>query len=148
MKRSEIRDFLKNGVTKINPSLHFGSGRISEWVSAGNKNFKQVWWESNVEASVELANQTLPVTTHNIRLHIAGQDKADASATDYEAVIDDCDYIAQQLIYQYNQVIEDHAQVSIEGISREPFVKKYGNPVMSGVTLSFNLRGPDKTKLC
>lgn len=147
MKRSEIRDFLKDGVSKINPSLHFGSGRLTEWNSTLNKEFPQVWWESIVEDSGDIVNQILPVDNYPISLHIGKLDKADSSTTEYEQIVDDCHYIAQQLIRQYNQVIENHTKISIESFSREPFLKK-GADCISGVILKFQLKGPDTTKLC
>lgn len=147
MKRSEIRDMLKSGVDKIRPQLHFGSGRLSEWSSALNKQYTSVWWESIVDDSGDLSPTQLPIDDYPISLHIGKQDTADSSAQEYEAVIDSCHEIAQQLFYQINQIIEDSSDVSIASYSRSPFVKKYADRI-SGVVLSFNLKAPDKTKVC
>lgn len=147
MKRSEIRTFLETGVNAINPSMPFGSGRISEWNSSRSNEYPGTWWESIRPTEVELINNNLPQDGWPVRLHIGKKDAADSSAVQYEQIIDDCDYIAQQLIRQYNQVVENSNTVTITNIDREPFVKKNAD-VISGVILSFTLTGPDKTNLC
>lgn len=147
MKRSEIRDFLKDGVSKINPQLHFYSGVITDWNKERGKLFPSTFYESLIEMTGEVINHLLPSDTYPVSLHIGKQDKLDSLPDQYETIIDDCDYIAQQLFRQYNQVITNHDRVSIEGYSREPFLKK-GADCISGVILKFNLKGADTTKLC
>lgn len=147
MKRSEIRTFLETGVQAINPSMPFGSGRITEWNSNRSNEYPGAWYESVKPLDVEIINFTLPQDNWPVVLWIGKKDAVDSSAEQYEQIIDDCDYIAQQLIRQYNQIIEGSNLVTIESINREPFVKKHADCI-SGVILSFTLTGPDKTNLC
>jgi hypothetical protein len=149
MTRTQIRSFLESGVTAINPHIFFGSGRISEWNSKGADTDTEVWWESITEAvGVDMINSVSPNDGWPINLHIGRKDSMDSLPGKYEQIIDDCDYIAQQLTNQYNLVIQDSDTITLTGISRQPFVKKHGGLLFSGVTLSFSLNGPDKTDLC
>lgn len=147
MTRSEIRTFLQNGVEALNPSMPFGSGRITEWNSNRSNEYPGIWWESNQTVDVEIVNQVLPSDGWPVALHIGKKDAIDSSTTEYEQLIDDCDYVAQQLIRQYNQVVESSDNSTISGISRQPFIKKHAD-IVTGVILSFTLNVPDTTDLC
>jgi len=147
MTRAEIRTFLQSGVTAVDSNMPFGSGRISEWNSNRSNEYPGVWWESIEEVSVDLINSNLPNDSWPIKLHIAKKDAQDSSAEQYEQIIDDCDYIAQQLIYKLNQALSGSDFVTLESISRMPFVKKNAD-VVTGVVLSFNLKVEDKTVVC
>jgi hypothetical protein len=149
MNRTQIRAFLQAGVTNIDPNMPFGSGLITEWNSNRSNEYPAVWWESIVADSSELTEQVLPLDEWPIRLHIAKLDKADSLSTQYEALVDECHYIAQQLVHQYSQIMSNtyYSSVSITGISREPFIKKNEDRI-TGVILSFTLTDPDKTNLC
>lgn len=147
MTRSEIRTFLQTGVEAINPQMPFGSGRLTEWNSNRSNEYPGVWWESNQAPDVDIINSVLPTDSWPIVLHIGKKDSHDSSTVEYEQIIDDCDYIAQQLIHQYNNVVDGYAGVSITGISRPPFIKKHADCV-SGVILQFSLQAPDTTNLC
>jgi hypothetical protein len=147
MKRSEIRTFLETGVQAINPSMPFGSGRLTEWNSNRSNEYPGIWWESNQTVDTEIVNSVLPSDSWPIILHIGKKDAHDSSTAEYEQIIDDCDYIAQQLIYQYNQVVEGYDGITINGISRPPFIKKHADCV-TGVMLQFSLNAPDTTNLC
>ncbi len=149
MTRSQIRTFLELGVAAINPHIFFGSGRLSEWNSKGADTDTEVWWESISDPiGVELVNMVSPLDSWNINLHVGRKDSMDSLPKEYEQIIDDCDFIAQQLTNQYNLVIHDSDTITLTGISRQPFVKKHGGLLFSGVTISFSLNGPDKTDLC
>lgn len=147
MKRSEIRTFLQSGVEAINPVMPFGSGRLTEWNSNRSNEYPGVWWESDQPPGTELINQVLPSDGWPVLLHIGKLDKMDSSAKQYEEIIDDCDYIAQQLVHQYNQILSGSDSVTISNITRPPFIKKHAD-VVTGVILSFTLNAPDKTNLC
>lgn len=155
MTRAEIRAFLNAGVNAIDSNMPFGSGRISEWNSNLSNEYPGTWYESvnnngeGPDTYVELINQVLPQDGWPIRLHVGKLDKQDSSAAQYEQLVDDCDYIAQQLVHQYSQIQSNplYSSVSITGISRTPFVKKHKD-VVTGVILSFTLVDPDKTELC
>jgi hypothetical protein len=147
MKRNELRSFLETGVQAINPQMPFGSGRITEWNSNRNNEYPGVWFESVQPLDVEIVNFVLPTDNWPVRLHIGKKDAMDSSPAQYEQLVDDCDYIAQQLVRQYNQIVEDSDKATLTGIVREPFIKKHADCV-TGVILSFTLSIPDTTNLC
>ena len=147
MTRSEIRTLLQSGVQAINPKMPFGSGRITEWNSNRSNEYPGVWWESNQTVDTEIVNNVLPHDSWPIVLHIGKKDASDSSPAEYEQLIDDCDYIAQKLIYQYNQVVDYADGIFISNISRPPFIKKHADCV-TGVTLQFQINVPDRTNLC
>jgi hypothetical protein len=147
MTRSEIRTFLQNGVAAINPVMPFGSGRITEWNSNRSNEYPGVWWESNQTVDVEIVTSTLPSNSWPIIIHIGKKDRMDSSTTEYEQLIDDCDYIAQQLVRQYNQVLDGYEGITLTGISRQPFIKKHAD-IVTGVILTMTLNAPDTTDLC
>lgn len=149
MTREEVRAFLRAGVTAVNVDIPFGSGRITEWNSKRDNEYPGIWWESIVDDNVDLIENNLPQTEWPVKLHIGKLDKMDSSAEQYEALVDDCHYLAQQLIHQYNQIQSNtyYSSISFTGIARQPFVKKHADCV-TGVILSFNLVDPDKTDLC
>lgn len=147
MTRTEIRAFLNAGVSAINSSMPFGSGRLTEWNSNRSNEYPGAWWESTVDDSAELINQALPQNEWPIRLHIGKKDSMDSSTTEYEQLVDDCHYVAQQLVHQYSQIMDQYSSVSITSINRTPFIKKHADCV-TGVILSFTLVDPDKTNLC
>lgn len=149
MNRAQVRAFLNAGVEAISPSMPFGSGLITEWNSNRSNEYPGTWHESIVGVATELINQVLPEDEWPIKLHIGKKDALDSKSVQYEQLIDDCDYIAQQLIHQYSQIQSNvyYSSVSISGINREPFVKKHADCI-TGVILSFTLKDPDKTNLC
>lgn len=149
MTRAEIRSFLNAGVTAVDSSISFQYGRLSEFNSKRNTTYPVVFWESSPSVSVDLSPNQLPMSNWPITLHIMKLDKADSLPAQYEALVDDCDYIAQQLIYQYNQIQSNtyYSGLSFTDIIREPRIKKNADD-MTGVILSFTLIDPDKTELC
>ncbi len=94
--------------------------------------------------STELSAAQLPIDAWQIRLHIARLDAMDSLPDQYEAIIDECDSIAQTLQFKYNQIVSGSNLITMSDISRVPYVKKYEDCV-TGVLLSFSLNGPDKT---
>jgi len=146
MKRSEIRTFLKNGVNALTPTPEFGSGRVSEFNSMPNKQYPAVW--QNVKpVDVDLPDNTSPLDDWDIELIIAKIDRQDSNATEYEEIIDEADFIAQKLVYQYRNVTEGFKKITIKDIRREPFVKKHSD-CLTGVTLTFTITANDKTNVC
>lgn len=146
MKRSEVRDFIKSGVTAVNASLPFSSGRITEFNSLPNKNYPYTWLES-LTVSTTLTQNGLPVDEWAITLHIVKKDQPGSSADEYEAIVDECDEYAQKFVKKYNAIVEDHQTVSLSNINRVPFIHKHSDDT-SGVILSFTINAPDKTNLC
>jgi hypothetical protein len=146
MKRGEVRSFLRSGVNALSPAPDFGSGRITEFNSLPNKKYPAVW--QNVRpVDVDVPNNTSPLDEWDIELIIAQIDRQDSSTEEYEAIIDEADFIAQKLIYQYRNVTSGYKLIAIDSIKREPFVKKYAD-CLTGVMLSFTIRANDKTNVC
>lgn len=145
MKRGEVRSFLKEGVDSLASVLQFNAGRLSEFNSEFNKEYPYCW-NSNLQAGTDLRN-SLPLDSWAITIRIAKLDKADSLPEQYELIVDACDYIAQQLIKKYNDVLADSKLVTISGISRVPFYKQHSD-CLTGVDLTFTLDAPDKTSLC
>lgn len=146
MKRSEVREMIKTAVDALVPVLEFGSGRVSEWNYQPDKTLPQVWQEI---APINGANPNTgaPIDDFSIILHIAKLDKIDSSAKQYEDIIDECDYVAQKLMYQINQVVDGYKLVTVSNRSRTPFVKKWASN-LTGVTLTFKINSPDRTDVC
>lgn len=147
MKRSEIRDFLEAGVFNLTPVVEFGSGRISEFASMRSHQYPSVW-QVVKPVSVSLPNNGSPLDVWEIELLIAQLDKPDSNAEQYEHIIDDADYIAQKLMYQYRNVIEGYKLIQISDITRTPFVKRNTPDCATGVTLAFKITANDKTNVC
>ena len=147
MKRSEIRDFLEAGVNALTPVVEFGSGRISEFASIRNHQYPSVWQVVKPVNSA-IANNGSPLDVWDIELLIAQKDTPDSTAEQYEPIIDDADYIAQKLIYQYRNVTEGYKKIQISDITRTPFVKRNSPDCISGVSLTFKITANDRTNVC
>lgn len=149
MKRSEIRSLIESGVTLLNNAnaqIGFDSGRITEFNSTRSNEYPYVWLES-LETDPDLTDTGLPIDNWQINLHICKKDAMDSTPKQYEDIIDECDFIAQKLIYRYNNIIKGLNTATISGYSRVPFIKKHAD-CLTGVLLSFVLNVPDKTSMC
>lgn len=146
MKRSEVREFIESGVEALTPAIGFNSGRISEFNSERGNDYPFVWLES-LSAGVELLDSGLPYDGWNIAIHIAKKDAAGSKPEEYERIVDECDYIGQQLVKQYNNLITGNHLVTLESISRDPFIHRHADD-LTGIILSFTLNTPDATNLC
>jgi hypothetical protein len=146
MKRSEVRAFIKSGVDAIAPSIPFNSGRISEFNSERSNEYPFIWLES-LSSSVELLDSGLPYDAWSIALHIAKKDAAGSSPAEYETIVDQCDFIGQQLVKQYNAIVSGYTTVTLDGITRDPFIHRHADD-LTGIILSFTLNAPDTTNLC
>lgn len=145
MTRAQVRSFLEDGIILLT-DVTYGSGRISEFNSNRSRVYPMCWIES-LSVTTSLTDTQLPTDAWDIKIHVADKIGADAVETQYESLIDDCDYIAQQLIVHYNQQVNGFKLVTLTGISREPFIKKHADS-LAGVILSFSLNAPDTTNLC
>lgn len=146
MKREEVRAFIKSGVDALSPSIKFNSGRITEFNSHRSNDYPYIWLESlNVTANRTVSG--LPVQTWAIVLHIAKLDKSDSTPEQYEALVDECDYIGQQLWIQYDHTLSDSVTMSIETGTREPFIHRHADNT-SGVIFSFELTDYNPTNVC
>lgn len=145
MKRSEIRDFIKSGIDEVEQIVQFGNGRITEFNSNRSNEYIATWLES-LQCSTTL-NNSVPQDTWRIVIHIADKDKIDSRPEQYEAIADECDYIAQQLVKKYNDVVTGSHLITMSNISRVPFIKKHADDVTK-VVLSFDLVTYDQTVIC
>ena len=66
----------------------------------------------------------------------------------YEQIIDESDYIAQKLIYQYRNVTTGYKKLTISEVTRTPFVKRLSPDCITGVILAFTIVATDTTNVC
>lgn len=150
MTRAEVRQFIESGIEELSQLVRFDSGRISEFNSQRSNEYPFAWLESpsnNPDFFNSMNGLQVPYDHWEIAIHIANKDSQDSSPAQYEAIIDDCDAIAQQLQHKYNTIVSGFNLSLIEGISRVPFVKKHAD-ILTGVIFSFTLTAPDTTNLC
>ena len=156
MKREAIRTFLKAGADAV--KTYFSSGRLTEFNSLRDKGYPFSWVESiQVNTSFGGSGSTL-IDEWDIKIHIAKLDAMDSIQDQYENIIDQCDHIARQLIWQYNVILYSASNITtanqdlyklitMSDISREPFIKMHAD-CLTGVILSFKLSTPDQTDVC
>lgn len=146
MNRRELRTFIKTGVNLMEPTIEFGSGLIDDFNSSRSHTYPSVWM--NIK-SVRGVNPVAgaPIDDWEIELIVAQKDALDSNPEDYEDIIDNCDEIAQKLMYNYNKIVSGYKLVTLSNRTRDPFVKKYAD-CLTGVTLSFTMNVPDQTNLC
>lgn len=145
MTRTEIRDFLQAGVNALTPVPEFGSGLVTDFNSIRSHEYPAVW-QVVAQVTAEFTISA-PLDSWEIDLIVAQKDRMDSSPEEYEHIVDDCDLIAQKLIYQYRDQVSGYKLVTMTGVSREPFVKKYAD-CLSGVNLKFTLVVQNKTDVC
>lgn len=146
MKRSEVREFIRKGVATLQPSVEFDSGRLSEFNSERSNIYPKAWLET-LEVDTDFPTSSAPVDTWPVKLYIANKDAMDSAPPQYEDLIDQADYIAQKLIYQYRNVIDGYKLVSIEGAKRVKWIKQNAD-ILTGVILEFNIKNTDQTDVC
>lgn len=143
MRREEVRAFLQSGVDALSPKISFNAGRVSEFASEKDKEFPYVWLETLKRNTPE----AVFTNTWDVVYYVAKLDKMDSLPVQYEALIDDCDYIAQQLEAQYKFVLNNN-KLTIGEVSTEPFIKKNTPDVTTGVTISFTITDFSPTPIC
>jgi hypothetical protein len=146
MKRSEIRELLRGGVNALDPPPEFGSGQISDFNSLRSHTYPSVW-QTVKAVDVDGLEFSAPLDKWDIELIIAQKDALDSTPETYEGIVDAADLIAQKLIYQYRNVISGYKLIAIDGINREPFIKKYAD-CLTGVKLTFTITANDTTNVC
>lgn len=147
MTRKEVRDFIRNGVNSISPVLDFFEGQITDWNSERSNQYPGVMHILETTDTDIPTSNTPPVDKWNIKLIIANKDALDSNPEDYENIVDQCDNIAQKLIYKYRAIISGYKLLTIEGINRKRFVKKYADCI-TGIELTFALHNQDQTNVC
>ena len=145
MKRSEVRQFVEDGVNQITPALDYYEGLITDFNSKRNNQYPAV--HLLLETTDTELDGSAPTDDWDIVLIIAKLDKMDSLPPQYEGIVDDCHYISQQLIYKYRNIVNGYKLVTIEDVKREKFVKKYAD-CLTGIELSFTLKAPDQTNVC
>jgi len=148
--RAEAREFLELGIISLF-DVTYGTGRISEWNSNRLRTYPMAWIES-LRVTTELTPALLRMDTWRVRIHIADRDIADSIEEQYEAIIDDCDYYAQQLLKYYSDYIDEtqvlsFKRITLSNITRDPFIKKNAD-CLTGVMLSFDMTAPDTSEVC
>lgn len=144
MKRVEVREFIRGGVVALTPSVEFGSGLLTDFNSQRSNVYPMVWLESP-ELDTDFILR--PIDSWTINLYIASLDRMDSSPAQYEDLVDKADFIAQKLMYNYQNVATGYKLIMIESSKREPWIKQNAD-CLTGVVLSFTLSGPDQTEVC
>jgi len=138
MTRAEVKEFIQSGAELL--QIPFDTGRISEFNSNRTNTYPFIFLET-VSAQTTLTN-SLPTDTYAIKIHVLSKDWMDSSNQEYESLIDQADIVAQRLIKRYNDILSNYNLVTINSISRVPFIKKHAD-CLTGVLLSFNLLTQD-----
>jgi hypothetical protein len=146
MRREEIRAYIKSGVDALSPAISFNSGRITEFNSERSNEYPYVWLES-LSSSPDVADSGASYDLWAIVLHVAKKDDIDSKPEQYEAIIDECDYIAQQLWSQYNTILSTSNKLILSGGVREPFIHKHADDT-TGVILSFTIQDFSPVPIC
>lgn len=146
MTRAEVRTFIESGFEALSQNMPFGSGRITEFNSNRSNEYPCGWLESLSTGTTIFPSQA-PIDNWNIVIHVAKLAKADFVEKQYEAMCDECDLIAQELVKKYNAVVNNSKLITMSGVTREPFIKQHAD-CLAGVILRFTLTTPDKTSFC
>lgn len=146
MKRSEIRTLIQSAVDEVSGAYRFNSGRITEFNSNRSNEYPFVWLEP-LQVATEITENQLPIDDWECIIHIAQKDAMDSKPEQYEAIVDECDYIAQKLLNKINNVVNGYKLLTLTGITRVPFIHKQADDT-SGVILSFTINLPDTTNVC
>lgn len=146
MKRRDVRAFVEQGINALSETAEFNSGKIDEFNSQPDKRYPFCWLDS-IGVKSELTVNYLPIDDWDISILIVKQDSLGSAPEEYEEIVDQCDELAQQLIYQFNNQVSGYKLVTLKGISREPFIKKLAD-CTTGVNLKFTLNAPDTTNNC
>lgn len=156
MKREEVRTFLKAGADAI--KINFDAGRLTEFNKVADKGFP-FSWVAELKAKSDFGGSgSSLIDDWSVHIRIAKKDAVDSIQDDYEQIVDECDHIARQLIWQYNVILYSASNIStanqdlyklitLSDLDREPFYK-WGADCLTGVDLKFNLNSPDKTDVC
>jgi len=145
MKRSEVRTFIEAGVNAITTPLDYYEGLITDFNSKRDNQYPAV--HLVLEENNTILSESAPQDTWPIKLIIANQDKMDSLPSQYEAIVDQCDEVAQKLIYKYRNIVSGYKLVTMDNIGRVKFIKKHAD-CLTGIELTFDLNAPDKTNVC
>lgn len=147
MTRREVRTFIETGVNAMVPVIEFHEGTIFNFASS-KATYPSCLLLLESVASTE--DQSAPSDSWSIELILSLQDKLDSLPKQYEDLVDRCDEVAQKLVYKYRNIVSGFKLTTMEDTLRERFIKSplYGPDCLTGVKLSFSLKGPDQTNVC
>ena len=146
MKRREVKAFIESGIKALSETAAFNTGKLDGFNSQPDKRYPFCWLDS-IGVKSELTVNYMPVDDWEISIYIVKQDALGSAPEEYEEIIDQCDELAQQLIYQLNNQISGYKLATLKGITRTPFVKKLAD-CTTGVNLTLTLTAPDTTNNC
>lgn len=146
MTRTEVRALIKSAVDALTQTIQFNSGRITEFNSERSNQYPFIWLEP-LAVGTELNTNQVPIDEWACILHVANKDAAGSTPEQYEAIVDQCDLIAQKFIHKLNAVVTGYKLLTLTSISREPFIHKHADDV-SGVMVSFTITVIDNTNVC
>lgn len=147
MKRQDVRSFIAAGVQELASNYPFNSGRYSEITqSANNSAHPFVWLESLSTGTTFSVNGSMG-ENWNIIIYIIDKDKIDSTPEQYEAIVDKCDFLGQQLIHILDQNLPDSHKMFLDAISREPHIKKFSTS-STGIILTFTLIDFSPANVC
>lgn len=148
MKRSEVREFVRQGVMAIRqPTITFQTGVFTDW-DANRSNVYPCIFLPSLEVDTDYPQESSPpIDGWAIKLYIAYKDAMDSAPEQYEDIIDRADFIAQQLIYQYRTIIDGYKMTTIGSSSRKVWLKQNAD-CASGVILEFPITVSDQTDVC
>lgn len=149
MTRTELRAFLKAGVDALNPATEFGYGQLTDFNSKRDNQYPIVWWVTREGTSTEIIpSRNTPIDSWPVRLIIGYKDKMDAVPVQFEDLVDTADLIGQKLAFRYNQIVTGYKLITINGITRTPFIKKNNPDVVTGIELSFTINSVSTVTDC
>lgn len=148
MTRREVRTFIEIGINSIAPPIEFHEGLIQSFAEDRSNSYPAAL--SILETVGSDVSQSAPSDSWNIILALFLQDKLDSLPNQYEDLVDRCDETAQKLVYKYRNIVSVFKLTTMEDVNRTRFIKspKYGPDLLTGVELSFTLKGPDQTNVC
>lgn len=148
MNRSEVRQFIRDGVNALSPVVEFNEGVVSDFAAQRSNQYPSTLLIlEDVDTTI---TGSAPVDSWKVTLAVFRIDKLDSVPSVYEDMVDSCDTMAQKLIYQYRNIISGYKLSKIENVKRTKFVKstKHSPDCLTGVELSFDLMAPDQTNVC
>lgn len=148
MTRSEVREFIKEGINLMNPPIEFNEGTVPDFAGQRTNEYpSSLLVLETVETSIAFS---APTDSWAIRLIIFKQDKLDSVAEVYEGMVDECDDIARKLIYKYRNIVEGYKLVSMTSVTRTKFIKgkEFGADCLTGIEINFTLTSPDTQNVC
>lgn len=148
MTRAEVRAFIKTGAESIDPPSNFYEGLISDFAHVRTNEYPAILFVfESVDSDIP---KSAPLDDWDIKLYVVKQDRLDSISSVYEALVDECDLMAQKLVYKYRNIVSGYKLVSMSSTTRNRLIKtpRLGADCLTGVELLFKLTAPDQTDVC